>query len=80
MFIVTSTRTGSGRIAPPRSQPQLRPAAPHRIRQAESAQAAPAQFTVAAEDHAPLKARVLLMLALTTTKDRAEIQRMFVEY
>jgi len=34
---------------------------------------------VAAEDLPPLKARVLLMLALTKTKDPAEIQRMFVE-
>jgi len=32
---------------------------------------------VAAEDLPPLKARVLLMLALTKTKDPAEIQRMF---
>jgi L-asparaginase/Glu-tRNA(Gln) amidotransferase subunit D len=28
----------------------------------------------------PIKARVLLMLALTKTRDRAEIQRMFREY
>lgn len=35
---------------------------------------------VAAEDLAPLKARVLLMLALTKTRDPAEIQRMFSEY
>jgi L-asparaginase len=32
------------------------------------------------EDLAPVKARVLLMLALATTKDPAEIQRMFLEY
>jgi L-asparaginase len=32
------------------------------------------------EDLAPVKARILLMLALTRTKDPAEIQRMFVEY
>jgi L-asparaginase len=35
---------------------------------------------VAAEDLAPLKARILLMLALTRTDDGAEIQRMFNEY
>jgi L-asparaginase/Glu-tRNA(Gln) amidotransferase subunit D len=35
---------------------------------------------VAAEDLAPLKARILLMLALTATQDQAEIQRMFTEY
>jgi len=73
VFIVTSTRTGSGRIAPPPSdapQPAQLSAAQQRRR----------QFTVAAEDHAPLKARVLLMLALAKTKDRAEIQRIFSEY
>ncbi len=32
------------------------------------------------EDLAPLKARILLMLALTRTKDPADIQRMFTEY
>ena len=31
-------------------------------------------------DLAPLKARILLMLALATTDDGAEIQRMFQEY
>ena len=36
--------------------------------------------TVLAEDLAPLKARVLLMLALSVTDDRIEIQRMFTEY
>jgi L-asparaginase len=32
------------------------------------------------EDLAPIKARILLMLALTKTKDAADIQRMFTEY
>jgi L-asparaginase/Glu-tRNA(Gln) amidotransferase subunit D len=32
------------------------------------------------EDLSPVKARVLLMLALTRTADRDEIQRMFSEY
>ena len=32
------------------------------------------------EDLAPVKARILLMLALTKTNDGAEIQRMFTEY
>jgi L-asparaginase/Glu-tRNA(Gln) amidotransferase subunit D len=45
VLVVTSTRTGSGRIA--------------------------------AEDLAPVKARILLMLALAQTRDPAEIQRMF---
>ncbi len=35
---------------------------------------------IAAEDLAPLKARILLMLALTRTSDAAEIQRMFTQY
>jgi L-asparaginase len=35
---------------------------------------------VAAEDLAPLKARILLMLALTRTNDAREIQRMFGQY
>jgi L-asparaginase len=37
-------------------------------------------FRVRGEDLAPVKARVLLMLALTKTKDPADIQRMFTEY
>ena len=38
------------------------------------------RYRIAAEDLAPLKARILLMLALTATREEAEIQRMFVEY
>jgi L-asparaginase len=80
VFIVTSTRTGSGRIAAPRSQPQTPPAGGTTTTKPNPAQERRRQFTVAAEDHAPLKARILLMLALTATNERAEIQRMFVEY
>src|SRR5205814_1322910 len=71
-FVVTTTRTGSGRIAggggrgrggrgdaPPQEETRRR---------------------IAGEDLAPVKARVLLMLALSKTKDPAEIQRMFMEY
>jgi L-asparaginase len=69
VFIVTSTRTGGGRIAsrprPPSSQGNGAPTPTLRI---------------AAEDLAPVKARILLMLALTKTQDGAEIQRMFTEY
>lgn len=72
VFIVTSTRTGEGRIAPPQGPP---PTA-----QLSEAQRRRRQFSVAAEDHIPVKARILLMLALTKTQDRAEIQRMFSEY
>lgn len=75
VIVVTTTRTGSGRIAPPRrganatlptQAPWLTPDEQRRF--------------VAGEDLAPVKARVLLMLALTKTKDPVEIQRIFSEY
>ena len=73
VFIVTSTRTGSGRIAPPRTDTtgNFRPSPEQQRRR---------QFTIAGEDHVPVKARVLLMLALTRSDNRDEIQRMFSEY
>ena len=73
VFIVTSTRTGSGRIAPPRTDlpASFRPSPEQQRRR---------QFTIAGEDHVPVKARVLLMLALTRTTNRDEIQRIFSEY
>ncbi len=73
VFIVTSTRTGSGRIAPPQRQNQQgsQPTAEQQRRR---------QWTIAGEDHTPIKARVLLMVALTRTTDRAELQRIFSEY
>ena len=37
-------------------------------------------MTIQAEDHIPVKARILLMLALTRTQKRDEIQRIFSEY
>ena len=94
VFIATSTRTGSGRIPAPRSGNQSPAAPPTGVTvPAAGTSAAPEsaprpnpnaerrrQFTVAAEDHAPLKARILLMLALTRTTNLAAIQRMFVEY
>jgi len=71
VFVVTTTRAGAGRIAAGRggrgrgvSDPP-----PEEIRR-----------RIAGEDLAPVKARVLLMLALTRTSDPAEIQRMFTEY
>jgi L-asparaginase len=36
--------------------------------------------TVAGQDLAPIKARILLMLALTKTKDPVELRRIFSEY
>lgn len=74
VFIVTSTRTGSGRIAPPQrggQPPAVQPTADQLRRR---------QFTIAGEDHTPIKARVLLMVALTRTTDRNELQRIFSEY
>jgi L-asparaginase len=68
VFVVTSTRTGSGRIA-------------RRTRPVEPGQTTPAPtFRIEAEDLAPIKARILLMLALTKTQDGDEIQRMFTAY
>lgn len=37
-------------------------------------------FTIAGDDLTPVKARILLMLALATTTNGADIQRMFTEY
>jgi len=54
--VVTTTRTGSGRIAGGRGN------------------------NIAGEDLAPLKARILLMVALTKTSDPAELRRIFSEY
>ena len=79
VFIVTSTRAGGGRIA------SRRASSPTPVESGTNADTpAPQQtggrFRIAAEDLAPLKARILLMLALSATRDEAEIQRMFVEY
>ena len=74
VFIVTGTRTGAGRISPAPARgamPNFQPTEDQLLRR---------QFTVAAEDHIPVKARILLMLALTKTKSRDEIQRIFSEY
>ena len=62
VFVVMTTRTGRGRIAPLR------------------AGGAPPQRRISGEDLAPVKARILLMLALGTTRDAAGIQRIFGEY
>jgi L-asparaginase len=72
VFVVTTTRTGAGRIAAGRGGRGRGGAAgppPDEIRR-----------RIAGEDLAPVKARVLLMLGLTRTSDPAEIQRMFTEY
>ncbi len=71
VFVVTGTRTGSGRIAA-RNRP---PAS-----STNGDQPRPPFLRISAEDLAPIKARILLMLALTKTTDGGEIQRMFLEY
>jgi L-asparaginase len=69
VFVVTSTRTGSGRIAPS-----------GRSRPAGSDERPDAGYRISAEDLAPVKARVLLMLAIAARADGAAVQRMFSEY
>jgi L-asparaginase len=80
VFVVTSTRTGSGRIAS-RGRGTAGAAATSNDGDQPAALARTAtDRRIAAEDLAPVKARILLMLALTRTSEGAEIQRMFTEY
>lgn len=67
-IVVTATRTGSGRIAARRAGGRGGRGGTGAARR------------VSAEDLTPLKARILLMLALATTDEGGEIQRMFTEY
>jgi L-asparaginase len=78
VFVVTSTRTGAGRIAA-RGRGTTAAAAPSNDDN-PGATRPNADRRIAAEDLAPVKARILLMLALTRTGSGAEIQRMFTEY
>lgn len=77
VVVVISTRTGGGRISAgqPREQPWIDV---KDLTQAETTQRQ--RRVIAAEDLSPVKARVLLMLALGKTADVVEIQRMFTEY
>jgi L-asparaginase len=68
-FVVIGTRTGSGRITRGENQNNREGEDPKHRR-----------FRIAADDLAPVKARILLMLALAKTQDPAEIQRIFTEY
>jgi L-asparaginase len=76
VIVVMTTRAGSGRIAPRRGA-DAPPAAA-----AVSGELSPEERLrrIAGEDLAPVKARILLMLALTRTHEPNEIQRMFSEY
>jgi L-asparaginase len=80
VFVVTSTRAGSGRIAARRPASSAASRTDTDATAQQTPQRAAGRNRIAAEDLAPLKARILLMLALTVTKDDAEIQRMFIEY
>ncbi len=70
VFVVTTTRAGSGRVA---AWPRLAVAG-------SAAAQNPRDRAIAGEDLAPVKARLLLMLALTKTQSGADIQRIFVQY
>lgn len=72
VFVVTTTRTGSGRIA-------VRSGGAGGRGGAGRGTAGPV-YRIAGDDLEPIKARILLMLALATTTDGATIQRMFGEY
>jgi L-asparaginase len=63
VFIVSTTRTGSGRVAGGRG-----------------GRDGAASFRLPGDDLQPLKARILLMLALTVTSDPGEVRRIFGEY
>jgi L-asparaginase len=71
VFVVRTARAGSGRIA---ARQVTTPSA------TAAAAANPRARAIAGEDLAPVKARILLMLALAKTQSAAEIQRMFIEY
>ena len=67
--VVITSRTRGGRV----------PAQPHTQEPGSESWASNASH-IGGEDLSPVKARILLMLALTVTTDPKEIQRMFLEY
>lgn len=69
--VVITTRTGSGRVPARRRQTNPTRAQSERLYNPDR---------IAGEDLSPVKARVLLMLALTKTTEPTEIQRMFISY
>ena len=78
VFVVLSTRAGAGRI-PARREPRPRDETGETTEDPERAEQR-RRYTIGAEDLAPIKARILLMLALTRTQDPTDIQRIFTEY
>jgi L-asparaginase len=77
VIVISSTRAGGGRIPARR---EGRPRADSEDREESERSEETRRYRFGAEDLAPVKARVLLMLALTRTQDPAQIQRMFTEY
>jgi L-asparaginase len=81
VVVVTTTRAGSGRISGTRSfGPPSGQAGAASAPAGAATPPRPRRSFIGGEDLQPLKARILLMLALTRTKDPAEIQRMFLQY
>ena len=78
VIVVTTTRTGSGRIAPSQGRGGRGGGPPADNPSASTAEEL--RRRIAGEDLAPVKARVLLMLALTRTQDPEDVQRIFSEY
>jgi len=64
VVVVTATRTGAGRVVPP----------------GEPGRVLAVPGSLGAEDLTPIKARILLMLALARNTDPRDIQRMFRDY
>ena len=69
--VVVTTRTGGGRVSPRTRRPDQTDASPN---------ASLGLAGLTGEDLSPVKARILLMLGLTTAADRKDLQRMFSEY
>ena len=72
VFTVVSTRTGGGRVMPRRPLPI--------DQEMTEALRLSARYRIAGQDVTPIKARILLMLALTRTDEAEEIRRVFAEY
>jgi L-asparaginase len=83
VILVNATRTGSGRIAANRGAMPAGttpPGTPPAGAAAAAAPQRPRRTFLAAEDLTPIKARILLMVALTKTQDPDVLQRIFTEY
>ncbi len=63
VFVVSTTRTGSGRVAGGRGN-----------------QNGSGAYRLSGDDLQPLKARILMMLALSVTSEPTEVRRIFSEY